>query len=120
MIGSIPQYVTTIYEKKLSWLHSLFTSNKPNVRQLAAKIYGIITAQLPMNDYEAQISEILNILNKKNLEAQHGALLTLTYMMERRIISWKTVTNNALFDLDIYIQSVKMICMYICFCTTTK
>ncbi|XP_043249578.1 proteasome adapter and scaffold protein ECM29 [Colletes gigas] len=109
VIGSVPQYVTKIYEKELSWLHTLLVSTKSNVRQLAAKIYGIITAQLPINDFETQISEIMNIMNKKNLEAQHGALLTLTYMMERRIISSKTDTNNAVFNLDIYVNVVKMI-----------
>ncbi|XP_053994994.1 proteasome adapter and scaffold protein ECM29 [Hylaeus volcanicus] len=109
VIGSVPQYVTKIYEKELLWLHNLLASVKPNVRQLAAKIYGITTAQLSTNDFEGQISEITNIMNKKNLEAQHGALLTLTYMMERRIIFRKTNPNDAFFNLDVYINVVKMI-----------
>lgn len=115
VIGSIPQYVTKIYEKESSWIRTLLLSTKSEVRELAAKVYGIITAQLSANDFEKQISEITDILNKKNLEAQHGALLTLTYMMERRLISNKKNTNNT-FNLKTYINIVQTICKYVYSC----
>lgn len=116
MIGSIPQFVTRIYENNLSWLRNLLISTKPDIRQLAAKIYGIITAQLSNNEFEAQISEIMGIIDKNNLEAQHGSLLTLTYMMERRLIFKRSNINNDSFNWDLYINVVRMICMYIFRC----
>lgn len=115
MIGSIPQFVTRIYENNLSWLRNLLISTKPDIRQLAAKIYGIITAQLSNNEFEAQISEIMGIIDKNNLEAQHGSLLTLTYMMERRLIFKRSNINDS-FNWDLYINVVRMICMYIFRC----
>lgn len=116
MIGSIPQFVTRIYENNLSWLRTLLISTKPDIRQLAAKIYGLITAQLSNNEFEAQISEIMGIIDKNNLEAQHGSLLTLTYMMERRLVFKRSNINNDCFNWDLYINVVRMICMYIFRC----
>ena len=113
VIGSIPQYIAKVYEKESSWLCTLLVSAKPDIRQLAAKIYGMLTAQLSANDFEAQISETMNMLNKKNLEAQHGTILTLTYMMERRLIANKKDANDDTFNLDIYINVVKIICSFL-------
>ena len=113
MIGSVPQFATRIYENELSWLRTLLISTKLDVRQLVAKIYGIITAQLPNSEFEAQVSEIMSIMDKNSLEAQHGSLLTLTFMMERRLIFKRNDMNNDLFNWDLYINVVKMICMYI-------
>lgn len=113
MIGSVPQFATRIYENELSWLRTLLTSTKLDVRQLVAKIYGIITTQLPNSEFEAQVSEIMRIMDKSSLEAQHGSLLTLTSMMERRLIFKRNDMNNDLFNWDLYINVVKMICMYI-------
>ncbi|KOC60812.1 Proteasome-associated protein ECM29 like protein [Habropoda laboriosa] len=111
--GCVPQYATEIYEKESSRLRTLLTSTKPDVRQLVAKIYGIITTQLSNNDFEAQISEIISIMDKKNLEAQHGSLLTLTCMMERRLIFKRNNINKDMFNWDLYVNVVKMICSYL-------
>lgn len=111
VVGSVPQYITRIYEKQSSWLRNLLTSTKPEVRQLAAKVYGVIAAPLPINDFGTQISEITAITNKKNLEPQHGGLLALTYMMERRLLILRKNMNES-FNWDLYINVVKMICMY--------
>ncbi|XP_076224219.1 proteasome adapter and scaffold protein ECM29 isoform X2 [Nomia melanderi] len=107
VVGSVPQYVSKIYKKELSWLQTLITSIKPDIRQLAAKVYGIITVPLPEDVFETQISEIMSLTTKKNLEAQHGALLTLTCMMERRLVSSKNGTNS--LNLETYINIVKLI-----------
>lgn len=111
--GSVPQFATRIYENELSWLRTLLISTKLDVRQLVAKIYGIITTQLSNNEFETQISEIMNIMDKNSLEAQHGSLLTLTCMMERRLVFKRNNMDNDFFNWDLYINVVKMICMYI-------
>ncbi|XP_012151377.1 proteasome adapter and scaffold protein ECM29 isoform X2 [Megachile rotundata] len=113
LVSSIPQYITKIYEKQLSRLHNLLTSTKVDIRQVAAKIYGVITAPLPVNDFETQISEIINITNKKNLEAQHGGLLALTYMMERRLLMFRKNSTNDSFNWDLYTNVVKIICNFL-------
>ncbi|XP_043507485.1 proteasome adapter and scaffold protein ECM29 [Frieseomelitta varia] len=113
VIGSVPQFATRIYENELSWLRTLLISTKLDVRQLVAKIYGIITTQLPNSEFEAQVSEIMSIMDKNSLEAQHGSLLTLTFMMERRLIFKRNDMNNDLFNWDLYINVVKMICNFL-------
>lgn len=110
MVGSVSQYGKKIYEEDLTWLRNLLASTKVDVRQLVAQIYGIITAQLPNNDFEARISEIMNIVEKKNVEAQHGSLLALTYMMERRLTFSRDHMNNDFFNWGLYVNVLKMIC----------
>ncbi|XP_029040341.2 proteasome adapter and scaffold protein ECM29 isoform X1 [Osmia bicornis bicornis] len=112
VVSFVPQYITRIYEKQSSWLRNLLTSTKPEVRQLAAKVYGVVTATLPINEFGTQISEIMAITNKKNLEPQHGGLLALTYMMERRLLILRRNTNES-FNWDLYVNVVKMICNFL-------
>ncbi|XP_043596940.1 proteasome adapter and scaffold protein ECM29 isoform X1 [Bombus pyrosoma] len=111
--GSVPQFATRIYENELSWLRTLLISTKLDVRQLVAKIYGIITTQLSNNEFGTQISEIMNIMDKNSLEAQHGSLLTLTCMMERRLVFKRNNMDNDFFNCDLYINVVKMICNFL-------
>ncbi|CAL7951979.1 unnamed protein product [Xylocopa violacea] len=113
VVGSIPQFVMKNDENELSWLRTLITSVNPDVRQLVAKIYGIITTQFETKEFEAQISGIMSIMDKKNLEAQHGSLLTLTCMMERRLIFNRNDINKEFFNWDLYVNVVKMICNFL-------
>lgn len=114
VFGSVPYYIVKGYEKELPGLCTLITSTKQDVRQLAAKVYAAITAYFPRNDFEKYVSGIMDIMKKKNLEAQHGALMTLIYMMERNLIQQRK-ENKArdLCDWTTYNDIVKAICMYL-------
>jgi len=113
VFGSVPHYIIKSYEKELPWLCSLLTSAKHDVRQLAAKIYAVITGYLPRNEFEKYVSSIMNIMNRKNLEAQHGALMALTYMMERNLIQQRNGNKEDLCNWTTYNDIVKAICMYL-------
>jgi len=113
IFGSVPHYIIKSYEKELPWLCSLLTSAKHDVRQLAAKIYAVITGYLPRNEFEKYVSSIMNIMNRKNLEAQHGALMALTYMMERNLIQQRNGNKEDLCNWTTYNDIVKAICMYL-------
>jgi len=113
VLGSVPHYVIKSYEKELPWLCSLLTSAKQDIRQLAAKVYAAITGYFPRNEFEKHVSNIMNVMNRKNLEAQHGALMALTYMMERNLIQQRNGNKKDLCSWTIYNDIVKVICMYI-------
>ncbi|XP_018049516.1 PREDICTED: proteasome-associated protein ECM29 homolog [Atta colombica] len=113
VFGSVPHYIIKSYEKELPWLCSLLTSAKHDVRQLAAKIYAVITGYLPRNEFEKYVSSIMNIMNRKNLEAQHGALMALTYMMERNLIQQRNGNKEDLCNWTTYNDIVKAICTYL-------
>ncbi|KAG7212048.1 hypothetical protein KM043_012404 [Ampulex compressa] len=118
VIGSIPQYTAKKYENELPWLYNLLTSTKLDIRQLAAKIYAIIIAHFTMNDFESQVSNIMDVVNKKSIEAQHGALLTLTYMIERKLLLSRSETSNDLLNWPTYIAVTNTICTFLYDSTT--
>lgn len=112
MFGSVPHYIVKQHEQELPLLCPLLSSIKQDVRQLAAKVYAVITAYFPRNEFEKQVSNIMEILKKKNLEAQHGALMTLIYMMERNLIQQRKGSGEDLCSWTTYNDIVKKICMY--------
>lgn len=113
VLGSVSPYIVKAYEKELPWLCTLLNSTKQDVRQLAAKVYAVITAYFPRDEFEKHVSGIMDITKKKNLEAQHGALMTLIYMMERNLIQQRSENRENLCNWTTYNDIVRSICMYI-------
>jgi len=112
VLGSVPYYITKEYEKELPWLRTLLTSTKQDVRQLTAKVYAVITGYFSKNEFEKHVSSIMDIMNKKSLEAQHGALMTLTHMMEKNLIQQRNGNKEDLYNWTTYHDIVKTICMF--------
>ncbi|XP_078050250.1 proteasome adapter and scaffold protein ECM29 isoform X2 [Augochlora pura] len=114
--GSIPQHLTQLYEKEAreKWLLGLLKSSKPDIRKLAAQIYGAIAAPLADSVFWDEIRELTKLMKdndkkrKKNVEELHGIILAFTYMMERRLFSCKNSMN--LFNVDLYTDIIKSIC----------
>ncbi|KAH0956005.1 hypothetical protein HN011_009526 [Eciton burchellii] len=113
VLGSVPYYITKEYEKELPWLRTLLTSTKQDVRQLTAKVYAVITGYFSKNEFEKHVSSIMDIMNKKSLEAQHGALMTLTHMMEKNLIQQRNGNKEDLYNWTTYHDIVKTICTYL-------
>lgn len=113
VLGSVPHYIIKSYEKELPWLCTLLASAKQDIRELAAKIYAAIIGYCPKDEFEKHVSSIMNIMNKKNLEAQHGALMALTYMMERNLIQQRNGNKEDLCNWMTYNNIVKTICTYL-------
>lgn len=76
-------------------------------------MYGAITGHFPKNEFEKHVSNIMDIMSKKSLEAQHGALMALTYMMERNLMLQQEENKEALCNWATYNDIVKTICMYL-------
>lgn len=109
VVGSISKHMTAICQKELPWIYTLLTSTKAEVRELAAKIYAIVVTHSTVNDFEKDVKDCLSLLNKKDLESQHGALMALSYIMERKLML-KRDKDNEIHQWTTYHDVVKSIC----------
>ncbi|XP_066591555.1 proteasome adapter and scaffold protein ECM29 [Prorops nasuta] len=100
------------YKNELPWLRSLIISSVVDVRQLAAQIYALITANNPIDDFEKQIEYMKTLANDKTLEIQHGGLVALTQMIERKI-RFVQSSNQDLSDWKTYEDTVKIIVTFL-------
>nr|XP_033335253.1 proteasome adapter and scaffold protein ECM29 [Megalopta genalis] len=115
--SSIPQYLTHLYEKETreKWLLGLLKSTKPEIRKLAAQIYGAIAAPLVDSVFWNEIRELTKLTKdydkkqKKNVEELHGMILAFTYMIERRLFSCKNSMTS--FNIDLYADIVQSTCV---------
>ncbi|XP_011494527.1 PREDICTED: proteasome-associated protein ECM29 homolog [Ceratosolen solmsi marchali] len=113
IVGTIPTYVVERYEKEQAWIQSLLSSTKEYVRDLAAKICGIFMAYVSTNEFENQISKMLKITKDKLLENQQGAILALSYSMERKLNLQRNEDKNTLVNWNTYIDTVMAICEFL-------
>lgn len=110
VIGTIPKQIVERYPKDQSWIQSLLSSSKEYVRHLAAKIYAVYTAHASPNDFENRISKVMKTTKDKVLEHQQGALLALSYSMERKLTLRKNEDVNTITTWNTYVDAVKTIC----------
>lgn len=110
VVGTIPVETTPRYETELPWLKNLLTSTKEDIRELAAKIYGVVAAHIPIGDFEKQVAEIIGVTRNKMLETQHGAILALSYMMERKLTLRRNENKSELLNWESYVNATKIIC----------
>lgn len=110
VVGTIPLETTSRYQSELPWLRNLLTSTKEEIRELAAKIYGVVAAHIPSGEFEKQVAEMINVTRNKMLETQHGAILALSYMMERKLMLRRNENRSELLKWESYIDATKLIC----------
>ena len=109
-MGTVPSLIVDRYSKERSWIQSLLSSSKDFVRDLAAKNYAIFMAHAPSNEFESQISKLVKTTKDKVAENQQGAILALSYSMERKLMSRRDEDKNTLKTWSTYTDSVKAIC----------
>ncbi|XP_046742819.1 proteasome adapter and scaffold protein ECM29 [Diprion similis] len=109
VVGTIPVETTSRYENELPWLRNLLTSTKEDIRELGAKIYGVVAAHIPSREFEKQVAEIIGATRNKMLETQHGAILALSHMMERKLMLRRNENKNELLNWNSYINATKLI-----------
>lgn len=115
ILGTMSPEISKRYEKDLPWLKKLQGSTKENIRELSAKIYAFIVAYLPLNEFETQLTEIVNCTKNKVLEIQHGALLALSYMIEQKLLSLKQTNVEGISNLKVYSVAVETMCKFFYF-----
>lgn len=86
IVGCVPK-LHTILTKNIQWLRDLLTSVNENIRELASMLYAIVISHAYNNDdFEKVINFLISQCSNRNLEAQHGAVLTIGNCIERRIM----------------------------------
>lgn len=115
IVGTIPPSMTDRFVKELPWLRTLLGSTKADVRELAGKIHAIIMAHnADLEEFETCVTEFINLTKTKTLEAQHGALLGLAFMLERKLMIRKMTDNaNTIVNWTAYIRAVETICAFL-------
>ncbi|XP_014217029.1 proteasome-associated protein ECM29 homolog [Copidosoma floridanum] len=113
VFGTIPDHVVERYSKEQSWIQGLLSTSKEYVKNLAAKIYAIFLAYAPIDEFASQIAKVLKTTKDKVLENQHGAILALSYAMERKIALTKSEDIKQLIALNTYVDTVQAICDFL-------
>ncbi|XP_074097479.1 proteasome adapter and scaffold protein ECM29 [Cotesia typhae] len=115
VVGTIPRSMTSYFVKELPWIRTLLTSTKADVRELAAKINAIVMQFNSSNEeFELRAEEFMSSTKNKVLETQHGSLLALSYMMERKLTARKdTEQVESLLNWKIYSEIVQTICSFL-------
>ncbi|XP_052776475.1 LOW QUALITY PROTEIN: proteasome adapter and scaffold protein ECM29-like [Mya arenaria] len=82
MVAMAPTELVPQFVQHLGWIKTTVFSMKDDIRDLAANLYAIIVCK---HTDEGQLLEalefMLNSMNNKSLEAQHGAILTLGHLI---------------------------------------
>ncbi|CAD6237411.1 GSCOCG00002299001-RA-CDS [Cotesia congregata] len=115
VVGTIPSSMTGYFVKELPWIQTLLTSTKADVRELAAKINAIVMQCNSSNEeFELRAGEFMSSAKNKVLETQHGSLLALSYMMERKLTARKDSEQvENLLSWKIYSEVVQTICSFL-------
>uniref|UniRef100_A0ABD2WFD9 TOG domain-containing protein n=1 Tax=Trichogramma kaykai TaxID=54128 RepID=A0ABD2WFD9_9HYME len=113
VVGTIPNCVIEHYSNERTWIYTLLSSTKEHVRDLAAKVYAVYMSHSPDNVFETQINKMLKTTKDKLLENQHGAILALSYSLERKLILRRNEDKNALITWNIYIDVMKSVCDFL-------
>ena len=112
VVGTVPTCMTDRYVKELPWLRTLLTSTKIYVRELAAKIHAIIVVYgCDANEFESRAAELLTATKHHILETQHGALVAVSWMLEKNLMI-RRQNDNGILEWATYGNVVKMLCEY--------
>ncbi|XP_011307486.1 proteasome-associated protein ECM29 homolog [Fopius arisanus] len=115
VVGSLSPDMLDKFAEELKFLKGLLASTKEDVRVLAGKIHAIIMAhQSNLEEFEYRVSELIAATKHKTLEIQHGALLALSFMFERKLFLRKaTDDKESILSWKPYIDGVKTICEFL-------
>lgn len=65
------------------------------------------------DEFESEVLRSVKLTKDKLLEVQHGSLLALSHIMERKLMLQKnSERKKELLEWNIYVDTVKVICKY--------
>ena len=109
-LGTVSPEILKLYVKELPWFKKSLTSTKENIRELSAKIYAFILTYSTPNEFESHVIEMINYSKNKLVDVQHGALLALSHIMERKLTILKQENAEEILKLEVYSTAVNIIC----------
>ncbi|XP_018321144.1 proteasome adapter and scaffold protein ECM29 [Agrilus planipennis] len=107
IIGCLPQlHKILLYERQ--WIRDQLNSTKEEIRDSISILYAIIVNESFDDDkFEEELNFFVSQTSSKNLEVQHGAILALSNLLERRITTKRTPKD--LLKWELFKESVQKI-----------
>ncbi|KAG9346893.1 hypothetical protein JZ751_005820 [Albula glossodonta] len=86
-----PQKLAPKFIDKIDWIKSLMTTNKEDMRELAAQLYAVVVSTMSGNELKSAVQNLVKITKDNHSpETQHGAILALGYMVGRYLSKRKS------------------------------
>ncbi|KAM9329749.1 proteasome adapter and scaffold protein ECM29 [Gastrophryne carolinensis] len=100
VVSVYPQKLAGTLLDKIDWIKSLMISNKEEMRELAAQLYAVVVSTLPGPELKTRLENLIkSSKDSHNLEAQHGSILALGYLIGRYLDKCQK-RKEKLRDLD--------------------
>ncbi|XP_068090418.1 proteasome adapter and scaffold protein ECM29 isoform X2 [Hyperolius riggenbachi] len=84
VVSVYPQKLAPTLLEKIDWIKALVISKQEEMRELAAQLYAVVVSTLPGSEIKSKLENLIKTAkDPHNLEAQHGSILTLGYLIGR-------------------------------------
>ncbi|XP_072904697.1 proteasome adapter and scaffold protein ECM29 [Hemitrygon akajei] len=83
IVSVYPQKLAVQFTEKIDWIKGLMSTNKDEMRDLAAQFYAVVLSIMSGNYFHLAIENLIKSTKDSSPETQHGALLALGYMVGR-------------------------------------
>ena len=94
------------FQPKMSWLKSLLNNTKEDFREVTSQIYGLVASTFELGpDFINSITELARGFKDKQLELQHGCILSLAYSFAPLLLT----SPGDVLELGEFKQSVEML-----------
>ena len=70
MSGCSPDIAQSHFSGKLGWIRNLMSNTREDMRECVAQLFGIVVSQLPTDQFEKSIADLLKSLKDKQVEYQ--------------------------------------------------
>lgn len=112
-VGIVPHILASQYSSKLGWFHDLLSHIREDVRMSVAALCGAVASHTLSNDELAMhVTQILNKLRETGsfvIENQHGSLLSLASILERRNFQKSTENLPAALHKSLALSAVEFL-----------
>ncbi|XP_078427300.1 proteasome adapter and scaffold protein ECM29 [Cetorhinus maximus] len=99
VVSVYPQKLAAQFADKIDWIKGLMSTNKDEIRELAAELYAVVLSTMSGNDLHLAVQNLIKSTKDSSPETQHGALLALGYMIGR-YLARKKRTNLDIQDME--------------------
>uniref|UniRef100_A0A8C5KUG8 Ecm29 proteasome adaptor and scaffold n=1 Tax=Jaculus jaculus TaxID=51337 RepID=A0A8C5KUG8_JACJA len=90
-VSVYPEKLATKFVDKTEWIKSLMSSNKEEMRELAALFYSVVVSTVSGNELKTMIEQLIKTTKDNHSpEIQHGSLLALGFTVGRYLAKKKT------------------------------
>ena len=72
--GCSPEIAQSHFSGKLGWIRNLMSNTREDMRECVAQLFGIVVSQLPTDQFEKSIADLLKSLKDKQVEYQVWSL----------------------------------------------